>query len=87
MFMIAERPTTLVSNKRLNDWVDEMVALCKPDHVYWCDGSQEEYDLLCEGLVDAGTFLRLNPKLRPNSFLVSPKPTRDRPTIGCNLER
>jgi phosphoenolpyruvate carboxykinase (GTP) len=69
MFMIAERPTTLVRNERLNDWVDEMVALCKPDQVHWCDGSQEEYDLLCEGLVNAGTFLRLNPKTRPNSFL------------------
>jgi phosphoenolpyruvate carboxykinase (GTP) len=67
--MIAERPTTLVRNERLNDWVDEMVALCKPDHVHWCDGSQEEYDSLCEGLVNAGTFLRLNPKTRPNSFL------------------
>jgi phosphoenolpyruvate carboxykinase (GTP) len=67
--MIAERPTTLVRNERLNEWVDEMVALCKPDHVHWCDGSQEEYDLLCEQLIQAGTFLRLNPKLRPNSFL------------------
>jgi phosphoenolpyruvate carboxykinase (GTP) len=69
MGMIAERPTTLVRNERLNDWVDEMVALCKPDHVHWCNGSQEEYDLLCEGLENAGTFLRLNPKTRPNSFL------------------
>jgi phosphoenolpyruvate carboxykinase (GTP) len=67
--MIAERPTTLVRNERLNTWVEELVALCKPDHVHWCDGTQEEYDLLCEQLVDAGTFLRLNPKLRPNSFL------------------
>jgi phosphoenolpyruvate carboxykinase (GTP) len=67
--MIAEHPTTLMRNERLNDWVDEMVALCKPDQVQWCDGSQEEYDLLCEQLVAAGTFLRLNPKTRPNSFL------------------
>ena len=67
--MLAERPTTPVRNERLNTWVDEMVALCKPDHVHWCDGSQEEYDLLCEQLVQAGTFLRLNPKTRPNSFL------------------
>ena len=67
--MIAERPTPLVRNERLNAWVDEMTALCKPDQVHWCNGSQEEYDRLCEQLVNAGTFLRLNPKTRPNSFL------------------
>lgn len=45
-----------------------MVALCKPDQVYWCDGSDEEYALMCERLVAAGTFIRLNPEKRPNSF-------------------
>lgn len=45
-----------------------MVALCKPDQVYWCDGSDVEYALMCERLVTAGTFIRLNPEKRPNSF-------------------
>lgn len=57
-----------VSNKALKNWVAEMVALCKPDQVYWCDGSDVEYALMCERLVTAGTFIRLNPEKRPNSF-------------------
>jgi phosphoenolpyruvate carboxykinase (GTP) len=58
-----------VRNARLIAWVADMVALCKPDSVYWCDGSQEEYDRLCQRLVDAGTFRRLDPVKRPNSYL------------------
>lgn len=57
------------TNTNLLSWVDEMVALCKPDAVHWCDGSQEEYDALCDQLVEAGTFIRLNEDLRPGSFL------------------
>lgn len=57
------------SNAKLLAWVDEMVALCKPDAVHWCDGSQEEYDRLCDELVEAGTFIRLNEEKRPGSFL------------------
>src|SRR5712671_1276163 len=58
-----------VTNTRLRTWVEEMVALCKPDQIYWCDGSQAEYDLLCEQMVESGTLIRLNPEKRPNSFL------------------
>ena len=58
-----------IHNKALSDWVEKMVELCNPDQVHWCDGSQEEYDRLCEQMVQAGTFIRLNPEKRPNSFL------------------
>src|SRR6478609_2086566 len=64
-----------VRNARLIAWVADMVALCKPEAVYWCDGSQEEYDRLCQKLVDAGTFRRLDPIKRPNSFLACSDPT------------
>ncbi|MDP2439099.1 MAG: phosphoenolpyruvate carboxykinase, partial [archaeon] len=58
----------------LLSWVSETAALCQPDQVYWCDGSQEEYDGQCQSLVESGTFLRLNPELRPNSFLARSNP-------------
>ena len=64
-----------ITNKELIRWVTEMVELCKPDAVYWCDGSQEEYDRLCEEMVQAGTFIRLNPEKRPNSFLARSHPS------------
>ena len=61
-------------NQGLLAWVADMAALCKPTAWYWCDGSQEEYDRLCQQLVDAGTFRKLNPVKRPNSSW--PAPTR-----------
>ncbi|MDM0090742.1 MULTISPECIES: phosphoenolpyruvate carboxykinase (GTP) [unclassified Variovorax] len=64
-----------VRNARLIAWVAEMAALCKPDNIYWCDGSTAEYDRLCQQLVDAGTFKKLNPAKRPNSFLATSDPT------------
>ena len=63
-----------VKNARLIAWVADMVALCKPDTVYWCDGSDEEYDRLARQLVDAGTFKKLDPVKRPNSFLACSDP-------------
>jgi len=58
-----------VTNPKLRQWVEEMVALCKPDRVHWCDGSQAEYEALCEQMMQSGTFIRLNPARRPNSYL------------------
>jgi phosphoenolpyruvate carboxykinase (GTP) len=72
MDSIVNTPTT---NGKLRDWVGEMAALCKPGQVVWADGSQEEYDRLCQMMVDAGTFIRLNPKKRPNSYLARSHPS------------
>ena len=57
-----------VKNKALRQWVAEVAAKCQPDKIYWCDGSEEEYNTLTQQLVDKGTFTRLNPEKRPNSF-------------------
>ena len=64
-----------VKNAKLIAWVADMAALCKPDAIYWCDGSDAEYQRLCQQLVDAGTFKKLNPAKRPNSFLACSDPT------------
>jgi phosphoenolpyruvate carboxykinase (GTP) len=64
-----------VTSQQLRTWVEEIAALCKPDHIHWCDGTQEEYDSLCEKMVKSGTFIRLNPEKRPNSFLARSQAT------------
>jgi len=64
-----------VKHPRLIAWVADMAALCKPASIHWCDGSQEEYQALCQQLVDAGTFTKLNPAKRPNSFLACSDPS------------
>ena len=66
---------SFVKNQKLIAWVTDMVALCKPAAVHWCDGSQTEYQQLCQALVDAGTFKKLNPAKRPNSFLACSDPS------------
>ena len=58
-----------VEHTQLRNWVTEMAAHLQPDNIHWCDGSQEEYDAVCNLLVESGTFIRLNQEKRPNSFL------------------
>ena len=64
-----------IRSRHAREWIEEMVRLCKPDRIQFCDGSQEEYDALCEALVESGTFTRLNPETRPNSFAAFSDPS------------
>ena len=64
----------MTENKKLQQWVEEVAALCEPDSIYWCDGSEEENDRLCEALVQKGTFIRLDPEKRPGSYLARSSP-------------
>ncbi len=62
------------TNTKLNDLVNEIATLCKPDRIHWCDGSEEEYNALCDAMVKGGTFIRLNEQKRPNSYLCRSHP-------------
>jgi phosphoenolpyruvate carboxykinase (GTP) len=72
---MATTAQTMTTNKKLTAWVDEMARLCRPDAVHWCDGSAQESDRLSGQMVAAGTFTKLNEKLRPNSYLCRSDPS------------
>jgi phosphoenolpyruvate carboxykinase (GTP) len=85
----AEAPT---KNRRLTEWVKQIAELTEPHAIHWCDGSAEEYDALCQQLVDAGTFERLSDAKRPNSYLTRSDPgdvarVEDRTFICSERER
>ena len=69
---LADAPT---KNKKLLEWVEEVAALTKPDRVEWSDGSEDEWQRLTDQMVADGTFIRLNPEVRPNSFLARSDPS------------
>ena len=61
-------------NKQVIDWVNAVAKLTQPDAIYWCDGSEAENKAICQKLVEAGTFIPLNPKKRPGCFLARSNP-------------
>jgi len=79
------------NNSALRSWIKTVADLTKPDCIYICDGSDEEYGRLCDLMVTSGTFIRLNPEKRPNSFLSRSDPrdvarTESR-TFICSLNK
>ena len=83
--------TASSTNAKLQAWVDEWADIFQPTDVYWCDGSAEEYDRLCQVLVDGGTFEKLSDAKRPNSYLALSDPgdvarVEDRTFICCENE-
>src|SRR5580698_3590289 len=80
---------SLTSHPKLLAWVEEVAALTTPASIHWCDGSAEEYDALCQLLVDSGTFTQLADAKRPNSYWAHSDPgdvarVEDR-TFVCSL--
>ncbi|MUH57789.1 MAG: phosphoenolpyruvate carboxykinase (GTP) [Actinobacteria bacterium] len=69
-----EQVSAPTNNQRLIQWVEEVAALTTPDRIHWCDGSAEEYDELCQLLVDNGTFTKLSDAKRPNSYYAASDP-------------
>ena len=55
-------------NRRLQSWIEEIARLCQPDKIHFCDGCEEEYNRIASEMVQSGTLVPLNPKLRPHSF-------------------
>jgi phosphoenolpyruvate carboxykinase (GTP) len=88
---MTDREPYPTKNKHLIRWVEKMTDLCQPDRVHWLDGSQEEYDRLCQGLVKAGTFTKLDEAKWPGCFHARSSPNdvarvEDR-TFICSLSK
>ena len=62
------------ANAKLKSWVDEWAAILQPQNIHWCDGTADEYNQLCQALVDAGTFTKLDEAKRPNSYYAHSDP-------------
>src|SRR6266536_2132992 len=86
---VASTPPT--TNKHLIRWVEKMADLCRPEAIHWIDGSQAEYDFLCERLVAGGTFTRLDQKRWPGCFYARSVPSDvarvEDLTFICSLSR
>jgi phosphoenolpyruvate carboxykinase (GTP) len=71
---VGQTTTAATTHEKLLAWVEQVAGLTRPDSIHWCDGSAEEYDSLCQALVDAGTFEKLSDAKRPNSYLARSDP-------------
>jgi len=82
---------TAPARAELETWVKQIASFCEANHIHWCDGSKDEYDNLCQLLVSKGTFIRLNPEKRPNSFACFSDPSDvarvEDKTFICSLRK
>ena len=82
---------TAPARAELETWVKQVTEFCQADAVHWCDGTKEEYDRMCQLLVDKGTFIPLNPEKRPNSFACFSDPSDvarvEDKTFICSLRK